>query len=507
MINIMSRSTVSCAMASRVLGALWIMLTLACSTTTANADMASQTPDKLVREAEAALRKAAEFFREQVAIEGSYVWRVSADMTFRRGKAKTTATQGWAQPPGTPAVGLAYADAYQATGDRYYLEAARDAALALVETQLVSGGWSDVMEFDVESGKAWCYRRMMATCNQKGPRKENGARNASSMDDDITQSATRFLIVVDVLDQRRSPAIGEAARYALERLVEAQYPNGAWPIRLDRRVPKPEIAAKAGAKARYPKSWSRSFTDVPSPEFFVLNDHLIETSIRTLLLGHRHYGDGRLMQAALRAGDFLLAAQMPAPQNGWAHVYNSAMEPIWGRQFEPPALASWETASTISALLILYHYAGFDRYLSAIGPAVEWLENAQIGEKLWARFYELKTNRPLYMTSDYKLTYKDDDLPGHYGFQDRFGIPEILESYRRAVAQGHAGPVAKAAAKEPDGDLAAKAEAIIASLDEQGRWLEEDMIPSDIFVDNIKTLSRFIAALRGRTLTVAELGV
>ncbi|MGI9450555.1 MAG: hypothetical protein ACR2QH_07975, partial [Geminicoccaceae bacterium] len=166
-----------------------------------------------------------------------------------------------------------------------------------------------------------------------------------------------------------------------------------------------------------------------------------------------------------------------------------------------------ETASTISALLDLYRYTGFKRYLSAIGPAAEWLENAKIGEELWARFYELKTNRPLYVTSEYKLTYGDDDLPGHYGFQDRFGIPEILESYRTTLARSHDGPSGRATADPLDGALFARVEAIIASLDDQGRWLEEDMISSKTFVDNVHTLSRFIAAARGRTLSVTELGV
>ena len=522
----MSGSTNATATIGRILGArpalgaFWITLVLtygaSCSPAFADGgkslgEKTSNAPDELVLKAEETLRGAARFFRERVAIEGSYVWRVSADMTFRQGKAKTTATQGWAQPPGTPAVGLAYVDAYQATGERYYLEAAREAALALVKTQLISGGWNEVMEFDAEAEKAWCYRRLMARCNEKGPRKENHGRNAADLDDDVSQSATRLLIAVDALDHHpasgSNPAIGEAARYALDRLVQAQYPNGAWPIRLDRRVQDQALEAKVGAEARYPLAWSRRFTDVPSPEFFVLNDHLIENVIRTLLLGHRHYGDGRLLQAALRAGDFLLAAQMPAPQRGWAHVYSSEMEPIWGRPFEPPALASWETASTISALLDLYRYTGFKRYLSAIEPAAEWLENATIGDERWSRFYELETNRPLYVTSEYKLTYEDDDLPGHYGFQDRFDIPEVLEAYRTTLARSPAEANGKADTDPLDDALFARVEAIIDSLDDQGRWLEGDMLFSKTFVDNVRTLSRFIAAARGRALTVTRLGV
>jgi hypothetical protein len=37
------------------------------------------------------------------------------------------------------------------------------------------------------------------------------------------------------------------------------------------------------------------------------------------------------------------------------------MEPMWGRKFEPPAVASWETRRAIDALLNLYLDTGDDR--------------------------------------------------------------------------------------------------------------------------------------------------
>ena len=47
----------------------------------------------------------------------------------------------WVQPPGTPAVGMAYLDAYDVSGDTLYLNGAIDAARALAWGQLGSGGW------------------------------------------------------------------------------------------------------------------------------------------------------------------------------------------------------------------------------------------------------------------------------------------------------------------------------------------------------------------------------
>ena len=458
---------------------------------------------ELVERAEDTLRSAVTFFYEDVAIEGSYVWTVSADSTQRAGEAVTDDRQGWVQPPGTSSVGLAYIAAYQATGDPYYWQAALAAGHALVKTQLHSGGWNALMEFDEERRQAWCYRRDFRLCDAEGPRFDNRDRDASLLDDDITQSALRLLIELDEISSKNDglPAIDEAASYALEKLLKAQYPNGAWPVRLDRRVNKSSITAKNGERARYPEQWSRQYVALNDPEFFVLNDHLMSNMIRTMLLAHHHYRDGRFLMAAMRAGDFLLAAQMPPPQPGWAQIYNSGMEPTWGRKFEPPALASWETAGTIEVLMDLYRYTGLERYRTAAVEAAAWLESVRIDDNLWARFYEMKTDKPLYMTSDYVLTYDDDDLPQHYGFQGDFGIPMVLETYQ---AMGDVGDRMTFGGRPTTTtkELATKVPRIIEMLDQDGRWLEENEISSATFVDHVETLAQALAMTSGRRLLV-----
>ena len=78
------------------------------------------------------MTNATRFFRTKVATNGGYLWKYSLDFKQRAGEGKATPTQVWVQPPGTPAVGVVFLDAYNATGDKTYLEAARDAAMALV---------------------------------------------------------------------------------------------------------------------------------------------------------------------------------------------------------------------------------------------------------------------------------------------------------------------------------------------------------------------------------------
>jgi hypothetical protein len=73
------------------------------------------------------------------------------------------------QPPGTPAVGLAYLEAYRATRDPFYLKAASDAAGALMYGQLKSGGWTNCIDFDPQGARAALYR------NGKGRGKNNSS--------------------------------------------------------------------------------------------------------------------------------------------------------------------------------------------------------------------------------------------------------------------------------------------------------------------------------------------
>src|SRR6185369_8666710 len=131
-------------------------------------------------EAIATMRKAAEYYRNKVALRGGYVYYYSPDLKLRHGEGVATATQIWVQPPGTPTVGLAYLAAYKATGDKFYLDAAREAGEALMYGQLKSGGWQNCIDFDPK-GRVNLYR------NGKG-----GGQNNSTLDDNISQSTIRF---------------------------------------------------------------------------------------------------------------------------------------------------------------------------------------------------------------------------------------------------------------------------------------------------------------------------
>ena len=144
----------------------------------------------LAEEAESTLKRAVEYFRGTVSTNGGYLWVYSEDLKERAGEGKATETQIWVQPPGTPSVGFAYLRAYEATGDAFYLGAAKAAADALVWGQLESGGWDYKIDFDPKRSQRWYYR------HDKGKVDPKGRRNTSTFDDNNSQSALRFIMAV-----------------------------------------------------------------------------------------------------------------------------------------------------------------------------------------------------------------------------------------------------------------------------------------------------------------------
>ena len=182
------------------------------------------------------MRRAAEFYHGQVASHGGYVYHYSLDLTQRWGEGMATKNQIWVQPPGTPTVGLAYLQAYEATGDHFYLDAASDAAIALVYGQLKSGGWTNSIDFDPKSKFVADYR------NNRGRGKNN-----SSLDDGQTQSAILLMVKADKALGFKNQPIHQSAVIALDALLRAQFPNGGFP-----QVWTGPVEVQSLIKASYP---------------------------------------------------------------------------------------------------------------------------------------------------------------------------------------------------------------------------------------------------------------
>jgi hypothetical protein len=155
----------------------------------------------------------------------------------------------------------------------------------------------------------------------------------------------------------------------------------------------------------------------------------------------------------------------------------------------------------------VYQATGQRKYLEPIPRALDYLQKSEIEPGRLARFYELRTNRPLYMNRQYQLTYEPNDLPTHYGFIVSSNVTELRRRYEKLSKQTEA-ELAKSLQSSSTTRVARPNDKLvkdcISSLDERGAWVEQDrliyhktevmpVIKSETFIHNLDILSRFLA--------------
>jgi PelA/Pel-15E family pectate lyase len=453
---------------------------------------------QLRRDATAALKKACEFFSNEVSTEGGYLWRYSEDLKSREGEGKADDQTVWVQPPGTPTVGLAFLDAYRATGDTYYLDLATRAGHCLVRGQLRSGGWDYRINFGEEGRRRYAYRT-------EEPIEGKSQRNTTTLDDNTTQAALRLLMALDETLDQSDAAIHEAAMTGLEALLKVQYPMGAWPQRF---VEPPNPDDYPVRRASYPDSWTRTYPAIDYKGFYTFNDNAMADVIDVMFRAAEVYGDQRYRRAAERAGEFMIMAQMPAPQPGWAQQYDPDMHPAWARKFEPASITGGESQGVMRTLMQVYRHTGDRKYLEPIPRALAYYRKSVRSDGRLARFYELETNRPLYFTKDYELTYSDADMPTHYAFIVPNGLDAIEREYERVsdLPPDELLPKPRTGPRKASSGMEKQVRGILAKLDSRGRWLDKGrlkyqadddpsgrVIDCHTFVGNVRALSAYLA--------------
>ncbi|MEZ6140028.1 MAG: hypothetical protein R3B84_05600 [Zavarzinella sp.] len=448
--------------------------------------------DPTKKEVVETIAKATAYFTKHVEKHGGYVYFYSLDLSTRYGEGIAQPDQIWVQAPGTPYVGMAYLAAWEATRDPQYLKAVERVALALVYGQLKSGGWTNSISFSPASGRTAAYRNGMGT-----------GRNYSTWDDGISQLAIRFLLKADVALEHKHPKINDSLNYALSAMLASQFPNGAFPQGWQGKVA--EYPAK---NATLPSERWRTEGKIKNYwDLYTLNDNLASQMFHTLNEVYQQTQDKKYLQAIQQLGNFLICAQLPAPQPAWAQQYNYEMVPVWARKFEPPAIAGSESQDVIETLLRISIVTQDKKYLEPFPKALKYLQSVELPDQLLARYYEFGTNKPLYFVRTgnlYELTYKDDQLPSHYGWKTRSKLKNLQQLYEQCSAGKNPFLSSKRV-------TAMDAQKLIKNLDSQGRWVDvangEQLVgqtkmakgtvylSSETFADNINKLATYLKSI------------
>lgn len=373
------------------------------------------------------MKRATRFMVEKASVNGGYVWSYLPDMSRRWGEMEAYPTMIWVQPPGTPTMGHLFLDAYHATGDDYYYQAAEKAANALIAGQQESGGWHYFIDFGGEASTRHWYD----TIGRNAWRLEEFQHywGNATFDDAGTSEAMQFLLRLYV--ERHDPKYLPALKKALNFVLESQYPIGGWP-------------------QRYPLKNEFSHHGKPDyTSFITFNDDVAGENIRFLILCYQALGgDARVYDAIVRAMNVYLVTQQGAPQPGWGLQYTLDLKPVGARTYEPTALATHTTASNIRQLMAFYRLTGETKFLARIPEALDWLDSVRLpadqvkNGKAYPTFVEIGTNRPLYVhrrgsnviNGEYYVDTNPAGTIGHYSSTRAIDVPALRAEYVRLKA-------------------------------------------------------------------------
>jgi PelA/Pel-15E family pectate lyase len=422
------------------------------------------------------MRKATTFMTERVALKGGYVWAVSDDLTMRWGEIPARPSQIWVQD-GTVDVGNVLLDAYDATGDAFYLHGARRAADALVFGQHPLGGWHYFIDFDPKGLAEWYEAK--ASRFTYGYEEYRHYYGNCTYDDSVTSGAALYLLRfyrTTMETAYRGPVLK-----ALEFVLQSQYPNGAWP-------------------QRYPLRYEFAHHGLPDyTSYYTLNDGVMAGNVNLLIEAYETLGDLRYVEAAQRAADVLISLQGPEGEAAWAEQHGFDMRPVAARTHEPAGYVIRESRDAIRVLQTFYLRTGDRRYLDAVSRCLAWFDRVNreaIAQQYpIPRYWEPGTNKPIYVVGT------GEKYPDGYGIQKWTNTPEGRAlNNPRATAEKPVVDVAalrkefdeiSALATKPARDAylagrsaaramprpadAAAVDAAVASLDARGAWVTDNV--------------------------------
>lgn len=446
----------------------------------------SAKPNSLEDKALETMKTATQYMMDVVSYRGGFVWNYLPDFSREWGEMEAKRTMVWTQAPSTPQVGHVLLDAYHATGDEYYYEAAKKVATALIWGQQDCGGWNYVFDFAGEASlKDW-----YATVGQSGWRLEEFRHyyGNATFDDSATTDCAKFLLRVYV--EKYDPIFRPALEKAIKFVLDSQYPIGGWP-------------------QRYPLMYDHPFQGKADySSFITLNDDVIPEACDFLLQCYQTLGIPGLKEPILRAMYCTILLQQGAPYAGWSDQYTvDDLKPAHARSYEPRAVNSGTTVSMIRQLMDYYRLTGDTRFIAGIPSAIEFLESQRLPDSevakwerpnhnpdafLVPRFIDPDSGKPLYVHRVGSNTYNghyytDQNIAGtigHYSsaawvdtkalrkaYEEIKAIPVEELTKNSPLASNSLVPLERFYTREPQEVNETAVKKIISELTADGCWL------------------------------------
>jgi len=380
---------------------------------------------------------------------------------------------------GTPLIAGVYLSMYKLDPNPVYLNVAAAAARALMAVQ------------DAGNGGFFYDGRLYPDSTGYQPHPRNPMHSAV-FDDNTMQSALAFLL--DMYDITGNETYRNAAVRGLDYIFQLEKPGGGWPQR-------------------------SNYGPDEYPSYVTLNDDCMQDIMNLLFKAYDILGGARYMQAAERAGQFLIRVQgngagSNAVQSGaWAQQYKND-QPAWARRFEPPAMCSAQTARAIEMLIDLYLRTGNETYLDPIPVAVAWLTDANTtildvwegsGTHFWSRLYELETNRLIVgnrNNQDNGVVYYYDYVPTRdygYSWVGNYGINGTLDRYDylvNACGKNISQYIVWRDAPPSVSFLLSRALYANSTIHQSGFWLDkEGKIDDEMFYYNAMRIIEYLDAI------------
>ncbi|MBS0661960.1 MAG: pectate lyase [Verrucomicrobia bacterium] len=309
---------------------------------------------------------------------------------------------------------------------------ARAMADVVLEYQLPAGGWPKNREMSLPPAVEAAARKAGVPDDEQMATIDNGA----------THTQLRFLARV-ISATNGSAAHQAAVVKGLEYLLAAQYPNGGWPQFFPlRHGYYSHITFNDDAMA----SVLEVLNDVARgrPPFRFVASELRE----------------RAAAAVARGVDCILRCQVVdhGVRTVWCAQHDErTFAPAPARKFEPVSLSGGESVGIVRFLMDVDDPSA--EVVEAVETAVAWFRRAQINglryervpdansprgwdrvvtpdpaaSPLWARFYELGTNRPIFLGRDSKVHYALAEIE----YERRTGYNWYVSSPARLLAESY----------------------------------------------------------------------